>query len=201
MIRKIGFCLVLIGQLFMIAAMCIVAYNIWDEVQTKDYTLTVAECVEEMIDNAAEEAAEEIPAYVLNPEMEMPEKEIDGCMYVGKLEIPAYELNLPVISQWSYPKLRMAPCRYEGSAYLDNLIISAHNYNSHFGNLKNLQMGDLIVFTDMDGNVFEYRVAERETLMPTAIEEMKSGDWDLTLFTCTLGGQYRVTVRCERIKE
>ncbi|MBR2949549.1 MAG: sortase [Lachnospiraceae bacterium] len=118
-----------------------------------------------------------------------------------KLEIPAYELNLPVISQWSYPKLRMAPCRYEGSAYLDNLIISAHNYNSHFGNLKNLQMGDLIVFTDMDGNVFEYRVAERETLMPTAIEEMKSGDWDLTLFTCTLGGQYRVTVRCERIKE
>ncbi|MBR2949548.1 MAG: hypothetical protein IKC46_06780 [Lachnospiraceae bacterium] len=83
MIRKIGFCLVLIGQLFMIAAMCIVAYNIWDEVQTKDYTLTVAECVEEMIDNAAEEAAEEIPAYVLNPEMEMPEKEIDGCMYVG----------------------------------------------------------------------------------------------------------------------
>lgn len=25
---------------------------------------------------------------------------------------------------------------------------------------------------------------------------MKEGDWDLTLFTCTFGGQQRFTVRC-----
>jgi sortase A len=25
---------------------------------------------------------------------------------------------------------------------------------------------------------------------------MESGDWDLTLFTCTTGGQSRITVRC-----
>ena len=25
---------------------------------------------------------------------------------------------------------------------------------------------------------------------------MTSGDWDLTLFTCTYGGQERYTVRC-----
>ena len=49
----------------------------------------------------------------------------------------------------------------------------------------------------MDGNVFRYEVVELETLMPTAIEEMTSGDWDLTLFTCTIGGGSRVTVRCE----
>lgn len=30
--------------------------------------------------------------------------------------------------------------------------------------------------------------------MPT----MEIGGWDLSLFTCTLGGQFRVTVRCER---
>ena len=35
-----------------------------------------------------------------------------------------------------------------------------------------------------------------ETLMPTAVEEMESGDWDLTLFTCTVGGRTRVAVRC-----
>ena len=32
----------------------------------------------------------------------------------------------------------------------------------------------------------------------TAIEEMVTGDWDLTLFTCTLSGQTRFTVRCIR---
>ena len=37
---------------------------------------------------------------------------------------------------------------------------------------------------------------ELETLSPFAIEEMTGGNWDLTLFTCTVGGQYRVTVRC-----
>lgn len=34
-----------------------------------------------------------------------------------------------------------------------------------------------------------------------AVEEMESGDWDLSLFTCTLGGSYRVTVRCERTED
>ena len=41
---------------------------------------------------------------------------------------------------------------------------------------------------------------EIERLRPTAVKEMTSGDWDLTLFTCTVGGQSRVTVRCEKLK-
>ena len=51
-------------------------------------------------------------------------------------------------------------------------------------------------FTDVDGNMFGYEVIELETLSPFAIEEMTGGNWDLTLFTCTVGGQYRVTIRC-----
>ena len=55
------------------------------------------------------------------------------------------------------------------------------------------------MFTDVDGNVYNYEVAELETLQPAAVDEMKSGEWDLTLFTCTIGGQTRVTVRCDRV--
>ena len=29
---------------------------------------------------------------------------------------------------------------------------------------------------------------------------MEAGDWDLTLFTCTIGGQTRVTIRLERVE-
>ena len=55
-----------------------------------------------------------------------------------------------------------------------------------------------MVFTDMDGNEFVYSVLEIETLTPYSVQQMTTGDWDLTLFTCTIGGTSRVTVRCEK---
>lgn len=124
---------------------------------------------------------------------------IDDREYIGVLSIPALGLELPVISAWDYPGLRVAPCRYTGSAYTDDLVIAAHNYASHFGRLRELSQGDSIRFTDTDGNVFDYVVSELGILEPYAVSQMTEGDWDLTLFTCTPGGQYRVTLRCNRI--
>jgi len=143
----------------------------------------------------------EYPDYILNPNMNMPVMQIDGEAYIGLVEIPALGLKLPVMDEWSYPRLKKSPCRYAGSAYQNNLVISAHNYESHFGRLKELNEGSRISFTDSDGNRFLYEVVLVETLMPTDIKEMTSGEFDLTLFTCTVGGQYRVTVRCDRVDE
>ena len=84
----------------------------------------------------------------------------------------------------------------EGPTFV--MVIAGHNYSGHFGTLKNLAPGDALSFTDIDGNVFSYTVVELETLPPYAVEEMTSGDWDLTLFTCTVGGQSRLAVRCKR---
>ncbi len=143
--------------------------------------------------------SEQIPDYVINPDMDMPVRGIDGQKYIGVLEIPAIDVNLPVIDEWSYSSLKIAPCRYTGSAYLNNMTIAAHNYNTHFGALKNLSPKDKVIFTDMDGNIFRYEVAVVEILQPYARKEMTDSDYDLSLFTCTIGGQYRVTVRCEKL--
>ena len=129
------------------------------------------------------------------PEGEMPVIEIDGNDYIGVLQIPSLDLTLPVISDWSYPALQIAPCRYEGSAYDGGMVIAGHNFDSHFGKLSQLEPGDEIKFIDLSGNTFTYAVAETEVLEATAIEEMVTGGWDLTLFTCTLSGQTRFTVR------
>ena len=67
--------------------------------------------------------------------------------------------------------------------------------------LGRLRIGDTVEFTDVDGNLFTYVVAEKEQLAPDEAKQMLSGDWDLSLFTCTLGGQYRTTIRCERVDE
>ena len=131
----------------------------------------------------------------------MPTETVDGNAYIGVLELPSLELKLPVLSEWSYSGLKLAPCRYAGSAYLNNMVIAAHNYSTHFGYLGNLAQGDEVVFTDVDGNVFRYQVLEVETLSPFAVEEMTDGDWDLTLFTCTISGRSRVTVRCALTEE
>lgn len=137
------------------------------------------------------------PPFVQYPEMEMPTKEIDGQTYIGMVEVPSLELSLPVISEWTYPRLKKAPCRYVGSVYSKDMVICGHNYDRHFGRLKDLAVGDEVRFTDMDGNVFFYSVCGTEQLGKYAVEDMLAGEWDLTMFTCTKGGRMRVTVRCK----
>ena len=105
------------------------------------------------------------------------------------------------MADWSYPQLQKSPCRYSGNVYADDLVISAHNYWTHFGQLKNLKPGSAIVFTDMDGMQHKYSVSALEILSAYAVAEMTSGEYDLTLFTCTYGGQNRVTARCDRLAE
>ncbi|MCD8221685.1 MAG: sortase [Clostridiales bacterium] len=126
---------------------------------------------------------------------------VDGYDYIGILTIPALGLELPVMADWDYTRLKIAPCRYTGSVETGDLTIAAHNYSRHFGRLKNLAGGEEVIFTDMDGNRTRYLVAETEILEPTAIEEMTGSGYPLSLFTCTYGGQTRVTVRCDYYKE
>ncbi len=124
---------------------------------------------------------------------------VDGVLYAGVLEIPDLGLTLPVQASLTYAGLRQTPCVYSGAAQTGNLVVAAHNYPAHFGNIKQLRQGQEVRFTDARGIVYTYQVSEVTVLAPTSIDEMTSSDgWDLTLFTCTIGGRQRVTVRCVR---
>lgn len=205
---KKGKILIAGGLLLIAAALFLTAHNIYEAMHAGDEAEMIRKTLEQEIRKNVEAGAAdreetdvqemaEMPLYEQYPDMEMPVEVIDGWEYIGVLEISALDLVLPVMSEWSYPALRKAPCRYKGSAYSHDLILAGHNYSSHFGNLKTLALGDEIVFTDVLGNRFVYELADREELPGTAVEDMEAGDWDLTLFTCTLGGRSRVTLRCE----
>ena len=194
------------GLLLIAAALCLVGYNLWDAQRAAGATEQIVQNMEMQenatlldTDDPADSSLPEaqIPAYILDPTIAMPTVEVDGNKYIGILKIPSLELTLPVMSDWSYPKLKLAPCRYAGSAYLSDLVIAAHNYSAHFGALGSLDDGAVVVFTDVESNIFTYAVSEVEQIPATAVEEMESGDWDLTLFTCTIGGKARIAVRCE----
>lgn len=191
--KRTGKIIMLIGALFVLASLALTFYNSYEESRAEKLSNEVLG----QLDMAQVTQSQSLPDYVVNPEISLPKKEVDGNDYVGTVSIPKLNVNLPVMAEWSYDNFKISPCVYEGTPYKNNLIICAHNYRKHFGSLKNLEQGDKVTFKDMDGNVFDYEVMYTEILDNNAVEEMSAGQWDLTLFTCTYGGATRVTVRCK----
>ena len=196
--RRAGSLFMGAGALLFAAALALTGFNLWDSRRAGEAAEAVLAEMPAHTPRPAPEPGEapEIPDYVLNPDMEMPTEEIDGYEYIGVLSIPALSLELPVMGGGSDAALRVALCRDLGSAYSGGFVIMAHNYARHFGAIGTLEPGESVSFTDVDGNVFEYAVEETQILQPQAVDEMSSGGWDLTLFTCTPGGRTRVTIRC-----
>lgn len=201
--NKIGTACMVLGTVLILAALFLFIRN---QIEARQAQISVGNILPQVVqyiengDGDLENQSESLNDSDSDDSM-MTEVEIDGYNYIGYLSIPALELELPVMSQWDYDRLKMAPCRYSGSTKTDDLVVAAHNYIRHFGALSKLLPGDMIYFIDMDGVQFSYEVIEVDTLSPTAVEEMTSGEYDLTLFTCTYGGRSRVTVRCEQVMD
>lgn len=193
------------GLILMLASFALIFFNLYEESEAKRSASLASIQLNEMILDKTDFSLlensvsfNEKENYLINPYMEMPIETVEDRDYIGVLEIEPLNLELPILSAWSYPNLKLSPCRYKGSVYLDNMILCAHNYTSHFGQFKYLNPGDKIHFTDVDGNQFHYLIDYIEILSPTDVEELEAGQWDLTLFTCTVGGRSRIVVRCTR---
>lgn len=124
----------------------------------------------------------------------MPAMEIEGGPYAGVLSIPKLELELPVMAQWDYEKLKLAPCRQFGSVQTGDLVIAAHNYQNHFGRLPELEAGDGVTFTDMEGTQSHYTLAKTQTLAPAEAAAVQNSGYPLVLYTCTYSGKSRVVL-------
>lgn len=144
----------------------------------------------------APEPEDDIPA----PVPTMPTTKVGYNECIGILSIPVLGLELPILTDWSYEKLKVAPCHYYGSYYEKNFVIAGHNYRAHFKRFPELQQGDLIIFTDVTNTAHYYEVVLLETLAENATEQMITSGFDLSLYTCTPGGGAgRVTVRCSSV--
>ncbi|MGI6071643.1 MAG: sortase [Lachnospiraceae bacterium] len=124
--------------------------------------------------------------------------EIDGYGYIGILSFPTLMLELPVMSDWDYVRLKIAPCRQFGNPRTNNLVIAAHYYDSHFGRLSALNIDDIVVFTDVEGTAITYLVKNIEILGPHEVSAVKDSPWDLLLYTCTYDISRRFAVGCLR---
>lgn len=192
--KKAGIAIVTLGAVLIVSALLLFLYNQHEADVAGQEAESLMSDLESWMQGQQEE-----PEPSLAPEM--PVVSINGYEYVGYVEIPALELKLPVLSEWDYKRLQIAPCRQNGSSRTDDLVIAAHNYRTHFGRLKELSAGDAVIFTDMDGIVNTYSIAKIDTIDPYDVDSVLNSDFDLVLYTCTVGGKTRVTVFCSRLAE
>jgi len=202
--KKAGILLTTVGAVLIISALLLFFYNRYEDNSAGQEAEILLEEIVSAIEPTEPSTAptetegmteeETLPA-------DLPEVEIDGYAYVGYVSIPALELELPVMSEWDYARLKIAPCRQFGSSRTDDLVIAAHNYTKHFGKLTIVEVGTDVFFTDMDGIENHYTVQRVSTLAPEDVDAVLNSGYDLVLYTCTLGGATRVVVFCERIEE
>lgn len=195
--RKIAITFMIVGILFISFAMGLLIYNNRESKIAKESSAEIIASI--MLSIEKEKGSADKITDPFDKEMKI--KEIDGYGYIGYLSIPALELELPVMSEWDYDRLKIAPCRYYGSTKTDNLVIAAHNYRSHFGYLGNIKPGDYVIFTDMEAEKLIYKVSSVEQLEPTDVDKVKDSGDDLILYTCTYGREKRITVRCSYADE
>ncbi len=192
-----------LGLLMILAGLGLVLYNYNESERAGESSDQAVEAIQEVIDAQEEDPATDAedtdPDDGTVPEMDT--VTIDGYDYIGYIEAPSLGMTLSVMAECDENRLKISPCRYSGNLYSNDLVIAGHNYRRHFSPFRSLPVGAEIDFIDVHGNRYQYEIVETEALQPTEVARMveKNAQWDLSLYTCTIGGKARYTIRCRRV--
>ncbi len=195
--NKKGLIILIAGLLCVAAAIGLFVNNALTSQRAGESSQKITEEIEKKI--AEENSGEENTFPTDNPNREMPTVTVEGQDYIGILSIPESELKLPVLASFDYDSLQVTPCLYSGNIYRKNMVIGAHNYDSHFGSIGSLSQGSRVIFTDVENHRYDCEVVNMETLNPEQNDELTKkfgNDWDISLFTCNYSGSARIVVRC-----
>ena len=193
---KRGMFLLLAGVLLVCAALCMQLMQKWQDDMAGQNANSLLQQLELNKSFPGMEEDTQNAEQARPVDSKMPEKEFLGYTLCGSLRIDSLNMHLPILSDWDYDMLKVAPCRYSGTISGENLIIMGHNYKTHFTPLHNITAGTEVEFENTYGMVFRYKVAQIEYLKRTEGEKLPS-QYPLTIFTCTPGGLERIVVRCE----
>lgn len=183
--RKFGIVLAVIGLMMILSAMLVLVHN-YNE------NKIISHKSQQVLSKLKEANFEQI---ITNDSKEQVFS-VDGYEYIGYIDIPQIKVRLPVLSQWDYTGLKLAPCRQFGKADTNDLVIAAHNYKCHFGNISKLNIGSSVNFTDACNYTHSYKVEQIKTLNPTDVENVQNSKYDLVLYTCNYSGKKRIAVFC-----
>ena len=205
--KRVGIVFLVTGAVLLVAALLLFLHNEREDAYAGEAAGTALSAIQEAIDgqtippmlDLSEEDEIEPTEETIPEPTELTVVNIDGNYYIGYIAIPNLELELPVMADWSMEKLQIAPCLQYGSPLTDVAVIAGHNYKEHFRPLHEIEQGEYLTFTDMTGYTIAYNVVDVKTIDPRSVYEVINSEYDLTLYTCTIGGASRVIVSCNRV--
>ena len=189
--NKLSRFLILLGLVLVTCSLILIGYNLIIDYRAGVLSKSALEEIVPIIESNRNNSSDS------NDTLEV---EVDKNRYIGIITMDSVGIKLPVLKEYSQANLKIAPNLYKGSIYEDNAIIIAHNSISHFKKIEKLNIGDLVIFEDINGNKFQYEVTYKERISEKDTDIMDQGDWDLTLFTCASNIRFRSTVRLKRVE-
>ena len=196
--KRLGSVLIIIGSLLVLTSAGLFVWNYYMEKKAVSSMEEEVAMLEASIKDSDSDEGEENLEEALKKNM--PVVMLDGYDYIGYLNVPSMDLKLPVLNTYDNEKLKIAVCRYYGSLETDDLVLAGHNYEKALGKIKSIELGDKIIFTNMNGEDYTYIVKETEILNPTQVEDMVESKYDLSIYTCTYSGKARFTVRLDEME-
>lgn len=189
--HNIGEKLVYIGALFILIALGIFIKDNYEDYQAgKDSSKALA-VLNEYTDNIDNVENKDNNGNKL--------KKVDGYDYYGVIALPSINIELPLLSEWDYNRLKKGPCIYYGSIEENNLVICGHSYRTHFKYLSKLEIGHHIVIADLNGNKYVYEVVDKVVIDPHDSTEVIETGYDLVIFSCFNSGTQRMIIHANRV--
>ena len=154
-------------------------------------TLQILEKAQALMPQAADRVPEE------RGNNTMAAMQIDGVNVVGVLEFPQYGRTLPVASQWDTALVSSMPCRFTGSIYDRTIILGAVDGSMQLPFAAQMEVGDRVLLTDMEGGRYTYRVAAIHHAKHATLEKLQSGDYPMTIFVRVSKTSEYLLIRCQ----
>lgn len=123
------------------------------------------------------------------------------------LNIPSLEISYPVLDETTNELLKISLTKFWGGEpnTVGNYVIVGHNYRNKkmFGKLSEIQIGDKVELTDLEGKTLSYEVYDKYIVAPedtACTSQQTNGNKEVTLITCTNYGTQRLVVKTREVK-
>ena len=124
----------------------------------------------------------------------------DGA--IGMIEIDSIGVHYPIMEGEEKEQLAFSVGHLPDTSwpgYPGNCVLAGHRgsrYGPIFKHLNQVQMGDEVKITTLDGSVYRYNVKEAFVTTPDDPEVKMQNQDVLTLVTCEKKGTMRLIIRC-----
>ena len=123
--------------------------------------------------------------------------QLNGDDFIGVIDIPTFDVLLPVYAKWDKTKTSSFPCHYSGSLYDGSLILGGSSADGQLNFVKDISIGDKVFFTDTHGVKYSLKVSDIRRTTDVSRESLENREGDVIIFARNpLSFEYTI-ISCE----